>query len=82
MASTAKPTRTAVQRREPETRVETSERETLLRRIGELEAENSALKHRLLDSRYVPSTPTARASGLSERERRHLFMKYSNLRRY
>lgn len=53
----------------------------LLKRIEVLEAENTSLKRQLSLLRDQPR-PQERSSGMSEQERRHLFMKYSNVRRY
>lgn len=55
--------------------------ETLLKRIETLEAENASLRHQLSVSRDQPRLQE-RSDDLSESERRHLFMKYSNVRRY
>jgi hypothetical protein len=53
----------------------------LRNRIADLEAENASLKLQIAglrdQSRRQPSE-----FDLSDRERRHLFMKYSNVRRY
>lgn len=60
---------------------ETKDVQTLLKRIEVLEAENASLKRQLSVLRDQ-SMPQERRSGMSENERRHLFMKYSNVRRY
>jgi hypothetical protein len=60
---------------------ETKDVQTLLKRIEVLEAENSSLRHQLSAFRDQP-IPQERRSEMSETERRHLFMKYSNVRRY
>jgi len=59
----------------------TSEVETLLKRIAELELENAELQRRIsaLESQTPPRPPSVESN---ERERRHMFMKYSNVRRY
>jgi predicted nucleic acid-binding Zn-ribbon protein len=54
---------------------------TLLNRIKILEAENASLRRQLSALENQPRQPK-RASEMSENERRHLFMKYSNVRRY
>ena len=53
----------------------------LLERIEVLEAENTLLSRQLSALRDQPM-PQERRSQTSESERRHLFMKYSNVRRY
>jgi len=55
--------------------------QTLLNRIKILEAENASLRRQLSELGNQPRQPE-RASEMSENERRHLFMKYSNVRRY
>jgi hypothetical protein len=55
--------------------------QTLLKGIAALEAENISLKHQLAALRGQPR-PQERLPQISESERRHLFMKYSNVRRY
>lgn len=60
---------------------ETKDIQTLLRRIEVLEAENTLLKRQLSALRDQP-TPQERRPEMSESERRHMFMKYSNVRRY
>lgn len=55
--------------------------QTLLKRIEVLEAENTLLR-RQLSALHDQPTPRERRSEMSESERRHLFMKYSNVRRY
>jgi hypothetical protein len=53
----------------------------LLNRIAALESENASLKLQLAKLGDPPRRrPTS--SDLSDSERRHLFMKYSNVRRY
>ena len=52
-----------------------------LKRIEILEAENALLRRQLLELRDQPR-PQERRPEMSESERRHLFMKYSNVRRY
>lgn len=59
---------------------ETNDVQTLLKRIEVLEAENALLRHQLSVLRARP-IPQERRSEMSENERRHLFMKYSNVRR-
>jgi hypothetical protein len=60
---------------------ETKDVQTLLRRIEVLEAENTLLRRQLsaLRDQHIPQD---RRSEMSESERRYLFMKYSNVRRY
>jgi hypothetical protein len=53
----------------------------LRKRIADLEAENASLKLQLARLDSQPQRPPSE-SDLSDRERRHLFMKYSNVRRY
>jgi hypothetical protein len=53
----------------------------LLERIEVLEAENTLLRRQLSALRDQP-IPQEHRSQTSESERRHLFMKYSNVRRY
>lgn len=60
---------------------ETMDVQALLKRIEVLEAENASLRRQLSALRDQPR-PQEPSSEMSERERRHLFMKYSNLRRY
>ena len=67
--------------RAPEERSETQDVQILLRRIEALEAENTSLRRQLSALSDQPR-PQERRSGMSESERRHLFMKYSNVRRY
>jgi len=56
--------------------------QTLLNRIKILEAENASLKRQLSVLGDQPRQLEQRSSEMSENERRHLFMKYSNVRRY
>jgi len=58
-----------------------SDHNARLKRIADLEAENASLRFQLGKSSGQPR-PEASASELSENERRYLFMKYSNVRRY
>jgi hypothetical protein len=60
---------------------ETEDVQTLLKRIEVLEVENTLLRRQLSELRNQ-SAPQERRSEVSENERRHLFMKYSNVRRY
>jgi cell division protein FtsB len=60
---------------------ETKDIQALLKRIEVLEAENTLLRRQLSKLRDQ-SVPPERRSEMSENERRHLFMKYSNVRRY
>jgi hypothetical protein len=60
---------------------ETKDVQTLLKRIEALEAENTLLRRQLSALRDQP-LPQERRPGMSESERQHLFMKYSNVRRY
>ncbi len=53
----------------------------LQNRIVDLEAENASLKLQVAKISDPPSRPPT-SSDLSDSERRHLFMKYSNVRRY
>jgi hypothetical protein len=53
----------------------------LRKRIADLEAENASLKLQLVKLGDQPKQ-LQRESDLGDRERRHLFMKYSNVRRY
>ena len=53
----------------------------LRNKIADLEAENASLKLQLAKIRDQPKRQPSE-SDLSDRERRHLFMKYSNIRRY
>jgi len=55
--------------------------QSLLKRMAALEAENISLKHQLVALHGQPRSQE-RSLELSENERRHLFMKYSNVRRY
>lgn len=55
--------------------------QALLKRIAVLEAENISLTRQLSALRDQPR-PQERLPQISESERRHLFMKYSNIRRY
>lgn len=55
--------------------------QTLLKRIEVLEAENALLR-RQLSALHDQHVPQERRSEMNESERRHLFMKYSNVRRY
>lgn len=77
----AKPKKTAMQRNVQRNSSEAKDTETLLKRIETLEAENASLRHQLSVSRDQPRLQE-RSADLSESERRHLFMKYSNVRRY
>jgi predicted nucleic acid-binding Zn-ribbon protein len=54
---------------------------TLLKRIAALEAENNSLR-RQLSALSDQTRPQKHSPEMSENERRHLFMKYSNVRRY
>ena len=60
---------------------ETMDIQALLRRIEVLEAENTLLKRQLSALRDRPISQERRPE-MSESERRHMFMKYSNVRRY
>jgi hypothetical protein len=59
----------------------TPDLQTLLKRIAVLEAENASLKRQLSALRSQPA-PQERSHEINDSERRHLFMKYSNVRRY
>lgn len=56
--------------------------QALLNRIKVLEAENASLKRQLAVLRDQPRQLGQKSSEMSENERRQLFMKYSNVRRY
>ncbi len=58
-----------------------SDLNALRNKIADLEAENDSLKFQLANLRDQPRQQPSE-SDLSDRERRHLFMKYSNVRRY
>jgi hypothetical protein len=60
---------------------QTEDVQALLKRIEVLEAENTSLRHQLSALRDQPREQE-NSPGMSERERRYLFMKYSNVRRY
>ena len=60
---------------------ETENLPALLKRIEVLEAENASLRRQLSAVRDQPKAQT-HSSAMSDSERRHLFMKYSNIRRY
>jgi hypothetical protein len=60
---------------------ETTDVQTLLKRIEVLETENTLLRRQLAALRDQPMAQERR-SEMSDSERRHLFMKYSNVRRY
>lgn len=65
-------------------RVESSETkafQALLKRIKILEAENASLRRQLSELRAQPRV-RERSPEMSDNERRYLFMKYSNVRRY
>lgn len=55
--------------------------QTLLNRIKILEAENASLRRQLSELGNQPRRPES-SPEMSENERLHLFMKYSNVRRY
>jgi hypothetical protein len=80
----SQPKRAAVKRSAKAGNVEPSQPpdlNTLQKRIADLEAENASLKLQLARSGDQPRRqPTS--SDISDSERRHLFMKYSNVRRY
>lgn len=78
--SRAKPKKQPAKSRQQMTTPEANDVQTLLARISDLERENAALR-RQLATRPAQSEPH-RAHEVSESERRHLFMKYSNVRRY
>jgi len=77
----AKPKKTPMGRGSQRNSSETNEIEALLKKIETLEAENASLRHQLSVFRDHPRSQE-RSANLSESERRHLFMKYSNVRRY
>ena len=60
---------------------EATEPKLLLQRIRDLESENAALRRELSVLRDQPRLQQGTRS-MSDDERRHLFMKYSNVRRY
>ena len=55
--------------------------QALLKRIEALEAENTSLRRQLSEVRAQPRLQE-HSSGMGEQEQRHLFLKYSNVRRY
>jgi cell division protein FtsB len=77
----AKPKKTPMERSSQRNSSETSDIEALLKKIETLEAENASLRHQLSVFRDQPISQESSAN-LSESERRHLFMKSSNVRRY
>lgn len=60
---------------------ETEDVQALLRRIEVLEAENASLRRQLSALRDQPRAQE-HSRTMSDSERRHLFMKYINVRRY
>jgi hypothetical protein len=78
---TAKPKKTPMERSSQRNSSKTNDIEALLKRIETLEAENASLRYQLSVFRDQPRSQE-RSADLSESERRHLFMKYSNVRRY
>lgn len=60
---------------------DTKDIQALLKRVEVLEAENTLLRRQLSELRDQ-SVPSKRRSEISENERRHLFMKYSNVRQF
>jgi len=77
----AKPKRASVERRSPAKTEEVTDVKALLKRIEVLESENVKLKSEIEALRNRPLNQP-RSYDADERERRHLFMKYSNIRRY
>lgn len=80
----SKPKRTAIKRSAKSGNVgfsQPSDLDALLNRIADLEAENASLKLQFAKSGDQPRRQPS-SSDLSDSERRHLFMKYSNVRRY
>jgi hypothetical protein len=77
----AQPKKTPMEHSSQRNSPETKDIEALLKRIETLEAENASLRHQLS---VFPDQPRSRerSADLSESERKHLFMKYSNVRRY
>ena len=78
---TAKPKKTPMERSSQRNSSKTNDIEALLKRIETLEAENASLRYQLSVFRDQLRSQE-RSADLSESERRHLFMKYSNVRRY
>ena len=79
--SAAKPKKTPVESSPQRNSSEIEDIEALLKKIETLEAGNASLRHQLSVFRDQPRSQE-RSADLSETERRHLFMKYSNVRRY
>ena len=77
----AKPKPVKVERHLPAKTEEAIDVKDLLKRIARLESENASLKLEIAELRGQSRTQP-RSYEASERERRHLFMKYSNIRRY
>jgi cell shape-determining protein MreC len=76
MLKRAKVKRSVLARKE-----EVTDAKALLKRIEVLESENARLKSEIAELRGLPPA-RLQAYEADERERRHLFMKYSNVRRY
>jgi hypothetical protein len=77
----AKPRRAKAEQSVPAKTEEVKDVKMLLKRIELLESENIRLKSEIAELRDQPRTQS-RSHESDERERRHLFMKYSNVRRY
>lgn len=80
-AAQRKTTPASTKRRSQAKPQESDEVQALLRRIEVLETENISLRNQL-SLLSDQARPPERSSGISEQERRHLFMKYSHVRRY
>ena len=79
--SAAKPKKKPMESSSQRNSSEIKDIEALLKKIETLEAGNASLRHQLSVFRDQPRSQE-RSADLSERERRHLFMKYSHVRRY
>ena len=77
----AKPKEASAERRLCVEPSETKDLQKLLKQIKILEAENASLRRQLSELREQPR-PREHSPQMSDSERRHLFMKYNNVRRY
>jgi predicted nucleic acid-binding Zn-ribbon protein len=77
----AKPKKASAERGSCVEPSETRDLQKLLKQIKILEAENASLRRQLSELREQPR-PREHSRQMSDSERRHLFMKYSNVRRY
>lgn len=77
----AKPKKATVESPPPMEPSETKDLQTLLKRIEILEVENTSIRRQLSELRDQPRA-RERSPEMNDSERRHLFMKYSNVRRY